>query len=195
MKFTQSSLRDVLSTNESIVYTTSTINSNKLARLPLRPLLTSLRGNQNFLEVGLIRPYAGYLQGRSTIFQKKYMLNNDQFIAEGLSYGDYTIVLDNSDPNAWVKGKAIVNSRCDINIKYDQSQVDHDETLGHWIGGDSINAINYSHWMFEHLLKFEIYIQCGFDMTKPFFVSSRIPKSFFKWSDYLIGENLNYCSN
>ena len=124
MKSIQSSLNEVLSTNESIIYTKKTIHSDKLARLPLRPLLTSLPGNQEFLEVGLTRPYAGQLKGISTIFEKKYILHNDKFIAEGLSYGDYTIILDNSEPNAWIKGRHIVASRCDINIKCDLSQVD-----------------------------------------------------------------------
>ena len=195
MRYHQKSLESALLLNNSIIRSPDFEHSFQSVRLPLYPLTLSISGNRKSLPVSFCRPYAGHLQSSSSIiFNRKYILHGDMFLAEGLTFGDYTININSLDPNSWSLGCKIVENNSDISINT-ESLLSNSISCNYpcnWIGGDSIDEINYSHWIFEHLLKFEVFRLCGFDMSLPFILSSRLPKSFTYWSDLFIGENLNY---
>lgn len=138
-------------------------------------------------------PYCGYLS-EGYIVKRKYIVKDNNFIAEGLTHSDYTITWEGFDDHGSGKGKDIVDKNLGINID-DSLLADSritcvDNCL--WIGGDTINKPNYAHWMFEHLLKLEIFRINNIDLSTPIIVSDRLPDSFLQWGELLVGKKLNW---
>ncbi len=137
------------------------------------------------------QPYSGVAK-EGYIIKRKYLVCRNYFIAEGLTHSDYTITWEGFDDHGSGKGKLVVDNDQRININFEGLDTNNVLTIENclWIGGDTINKPNYAHWMFEHLLKLEIFRISGADFSLPIVVSNRLPNSFLHWGDLLSGRKL-----
>ena len=138
-------------------------------------------------------PYSGIIK-EGFILKRKYCVSKNFFIAEGLTHSDYTIAWEGFDDHGSGRGKVLVDKNYRINIDMQRLENESNILLEDclWIGGDTINKPNYAHWMFEHLLKLEIFRLCKIDLSMPIAVSNRIPDAFLYWGDFLIGKRLKW---
>ena len=185
--FKQCSLNSYLEINNTIQYLKH--SDKKLYRYDLnqfpynRQLLDNLILEDPCVSSGFIKD--------CILFKRKYFLTSDNnFLAEGLTHSDYSILWPGLDDHGYGKGKEIVDNNVEISIHLPTNPPIIDEP-SFWIGGDTIVEPNYAHWMFEHLLKFEIFARIYPTLDIPFIVSDRVPSSFLYWAELLMGRKLN----
>ena len=184
--YKQRSLRSYLSSNNSLTYLE---NTQKILRCQLRQFINN-KASDHVLDLEDPVVYSGYIDD-CILFKRKYFLSpNKDFLAEGLTHSDYSILWPGLDDHGYGKGKDIVDNNLDISINLD-SQTTYIDQPSFWIGGDTIVKPNYAHWMFEHLLKFEIFARIYPTLDIPFIVSDRVPSSFLYWAELLMGRKLN----